>query len=65
MVEEGLFLWSCDSDIERDMDMGIVPGSRTAHAKALRQHGLGLFISSRWDPLKEEGGGRVGRERQG
>lgn len=45
--------------------MGIVPGSRTAHAKALRQHGLGLFISSRWDPLKEEGGGRVGRERQG
>lgn len=47
------------------MDTGIVPGIRTAHAKALRQHGLGLFMSSRGGPLKEEGGGRVGRERQG
>lgn len=41
-----------------------MPGSGTAHAKALRQHGLGLFMSSRWGPLKEEGGRRGGRERQ-
>ena len=41
-----------------------VPGSGTAHAKALRQHGLGLFMSSRWDPLRrrvEEEVGERGR----